>query len=62
MSVVTHGIKWPLLLASYFGIGKEGLLAKAIDSPQAAVAVDVAARKRDPPCPGTGWFPDWSMS
>jgi carbonic anhydrase len=40
----------PDLLASYFGIGKEGLLAKAVTDPHAAVAVDVAARKREP-CP-----------
>ena len=38
----------PDMLASYFGIGKEGLKAKAVDSPHAAVAVDVAARKREP--------------
>jgi carbonic anhydrase len=38
----------PDMLASYFGIGKEGLLAKAVDSPHAAVVVDVAARKREP--------------
>jgi len=36
------------MLASYFGIGKEGLKAKAVDSPHAAVVVDVAARKREP--------------
>ncbi|GHO99829.1 hypothetical protein KSF_098770 [Reticulibacter mediterranei] len=38
------------MLASYFGIGTEGLSPKAITDPRAAVAVDVAARKRDP-CP-----------
>ena len=38
----------PDMLASYFDIGKEGLLAKAITDPRAAVAVDVATRKRDP--------------
>jgi carbonic anhydrase len=38
----------PDLLASYFGISKEGLLAKAVTDPHAAVAVDVATRKRDP--------------
>jgi carbonic anhydrase len=37
----------PDMLASYFGIGKEGLLAKAVDSPHAAVAVDVVV----PPAP-----------
>ena len=42
----------PDLLASYFGIGKEGLKAKAVPDPRAAVAVDVAARKRDP-CPAS---------
>jgi carbonic anhydrase len=38
----------PDMLASYFGIGKEGLKAKAVTDPHAAVAVDVAARKREP--------------
>jgi carbonic anhydrase len=42
----------PDLLASYFGIGKEGLLAKAIPDPRAAVAVDVAALKAIPALPG----------
>jgi carbonic anhydrase len=39
------------LLASYFGIGKESLLAKAITDPRAAVAVDVAALKAIPALP-----------
>jgi carbonic anhydrase len=38
----------PDMLASYFGIGQEGLTAKAVTDPHAAVAVDVATRKRDP--------------
>ena len=38
----------PDLLASYFGIGQEGLKAKEVTDPHAAVAVDVAARKREP--------------
>ena len=42
----------PDMLASYFGIGKEGLLAKAITRPHAAVAVDVAALKAIPALPG----------
>ena len=42
----------PDLLASYFGIGQEGLSAKAVDSPHAAVAVDVAALKANPALPG----------
>ena len=37
----------PDMLASYFGIGQEGLKAKAVTDPHAAVAVDVAARKRE---------------
>jgi carbonic anhydrase len=41
----------PDMLASYFGIGKEGLLAKAVDSPHAAVAVDVATLKATPALP-----------
>jgi carbonic anhydrase len=42
----------PDMLASYFGIGKEGLLAKAVTDPYAAVAVDVAALKANPALPG----------
>jgi carbonic anhydrase len=42
----------PDLLASYFGIGQEGLSAKEVDSPHAAVAVDVAALKANPALPG----------
>jgi carbonic anhydrase len=38
----------PDMLASYFGVGKEELKAKAVGDPRAAVAVDVAARKREP--------------
>ena len=38
----------PDMLANYFGTGQEGVKAKAVDSPHAAVAVDVAARKREP--------------
>jgi carbonic anhydrase len=40
------------LLASYFGTSREGLLAKAITDPRAAVAVDVAALKAIPALPG----------
>jgi carbonic anhydrase len=40
------------LLASYFGIDKEGLLAKAVTDPHAAVAVDVAVLKANPALPG----------
>ena len=42
----------PDMLASYFDIGKEGLLAKAITDPRAAVTVDVAALKAIPTLPG----------
>jgi carbonic anhydrase len=42
----------PDMLASYFGIGKESLLAKAVTDPHAAVAVDVAALKTNPALPG----------
>ena len=38
----------PDLLTSYFGTSREGLLAKAVTDPRAAVAVEVATRKRDP--------------
>jgi carbonic anhydrase len=40
------------MLASYFDISQEGLLAKAIPDPRAAVAVDVAALKAVPALPG----------
>lgn len=43
----------PDLLASYFGIGHEGLAIKAITDPHAAVAVDVAALKANPALPGS---------
>ena len=42
----------PGMLASYFGIGQEGLSAKEVDSPHASVAVDVAALKANPALPG----------
>ena len=42
----------PDMLASYFGTSREGLLAKAVDSPHAAVAVDVAGLKANPALPG----------
>jgi carbonic anhydrase len=42
----------PDMLASYFGIGNEGLSAKAVTDPHAAVAVDVAALKANPALPG----------
>ncbi len=41
----------PDLLASYFDISQEDLLAKAIPDPRAAVAVDVAALKAIPTLP-----------
>ena len=41
----------PDILASYFGTSREGLLAKAITDPRAAVAVDVAALKAIPALP-----------
>jgi carbonic anhydrase len=40
------------MLANYFGIGNEGLAAKAVTDPHAAVAVDVAALKATPALPG----------
>jgi carbonic anhydrase len=45
----------PDMLANYFGISKEGLKAKAITDPRAAVAVDIAALKAIPALPG-GWL------
>jgi len=39
------------MLASYFGIGQEGLTAKAVTDPHAAVAVDVATLKAIPALP-----------
>ncbi|HET8851242.1 MAG TPA: carbonic anhydrase [Ktedonobacteraceae bacterium] len=45
----------PEMLASYFGIGTEGLKAKAVTDPHAAVAADVAALKAIPALPG-GWL------
>ncbi len=41
----------PDLLAGYFGIEQEGLKAKEVGSPHAAVAVDVAALKANPALP-----------
>jgi len=41
----------PTRLSSYFGIGQEGLLAKAVTDPHAAVAVDVATLKAIPALP-----------
>ena len=46
----------PDLLASYFGIDKAELQAKAVTDPRAAVAVDVAAFKANP-LPGS-----WAVS
>jgi carbonic anhydrase len=45
---IAHLDQDPDLLASYFGTSREGLLAKAVTDPRAAVAVEVATRKRDP--------------
>jgi carbonic anhydrase len=47
----------PDLLADYFGINKEGLPAKAVTDPRAAVAVDVAALRATPTLPG-----EWLVS
>lgn len=41
----------PDMLASYFGIGQEDLLAKEVTDPHAAVAVDVATLKAIPALP-----------
>jgi len=49
---ITHLNEDPDLLASYFDISKEDLLAKEITDPRAAVAVDVAALKATPALPG----------
>ena len=54
---IAHLEENPDLLAGYFGIGKEGLPAKAIADPHVAVAVDVAALKANPALPG-----DWLVS
>ena len=43
------------MLASYFGVDKEELKAKAITDPHAAVAVDVAALRANPALPD-GWL------
>jgi carbonic anhydrase len=48
---ITHLEGDPDLLASYFDTSREGLLAKAITDPRAAVAVDVAALKEIPALP-----------
>src|SRR5258708_11272369 len=42
---IAHLEGHPDLLAGYFGIGQEGLLAKAVTDPHAAVAVEVATLK-----------------
>ena len=47
----------PDLLASYFGISKEELEARAVTDPRASVAVDVALLKATPGLPG-----DWLLS
>jgi carbonic anhydrase len=49
---ITHLEGNPDMLANYFGIGNEGLAAKAVTDPHAAVAVDVAALKAIPALPG----------
>ena len=49
---ITRLDQHPDMLASYFGTGKEGLKAKAVTDPHAAVAVDVAALKANPALPG----------
>src|SRR5215472_2685970 len=54
---IAHLEGQPDLLASHFGIGQEGLLAKAVTDPHAAVAVDVATLKAIPALPD-----DWLVS
>ena len=48
---ITHLDQDPDLLASYFGIGQEDLLAKAVTDPHAAVAVDVVTLRAIPALP-----------
>jgi len=48
------------MLADFFGIGTAELAAKAVTDPWAAVAVDVAALKADPPCRARGRSRGWS--
>src|SRR5579859_7338347 len=50
---IAHLDQDPDMLASYFGTSREGLLAKAIPDPRAAVAVDVSALKAIPTLPGS---------
>jgi carbonic anhydrase len=52
---IAHLEGQPDMLASYFGIGQEGLLAKAVTDPHAAVAVDVAMLKSIPALP-SNWL------
>jgi carbonic anhydrase len=47
----------PGMLADYFGIEPSQLANKAVNDPQAAVAVDVAALRNNPHLP-----PDWAVS
>jgi carbonic anhydrase len=47
----------PEMLADYFGVGQEGLPAKAVTDPRAAVAVDVAVLKANRALPG-----EWLVS
>ena len=51
----------PEMLADYFGIDQEGLPAKAVTDPRAAVAVDVALLKANPALPGEWRYPALSM-
>lgn len=48
---IAHLEGHPDVLASYFGVGQEGLLAEAVTDPHAAVAVDVATLKAIPALP-----------
>src|SRR5260370_21485852 len=48
---ITHLEGNPDMLANYFGIGNEGLAAKAVTDPHAAVAVHVAVLKAIPALP-----------
>ena len=54
---IAHLEGHPDMLASYFGIGQEDLLAKAVTDPHAAVAVDMATLKAIPALPD-----NWQVS
>lgn len=54
---ITHLDSKPEMLASYFGIDKAELAAKAVNDPYASVVVDVAALRANPMLPAS-----WSVS